>query len=100
MRGATRTPGFGQVPDFYLFRADRQRREARRYGFPHGIRGLPGEGSIRHEWEQEVARLFEAGCALNLRDWRMLSPQTRHAILHGPRCRTEPETGQILTGWR
>lgn len=100
MWGPARTTGFGQVPDYYLFRADWQRREARRYGLPYGVRGMPGEGSIQYEWGLEVARLFEAGRALTLRDWRMLDPNTRLAILRSRRCRMEPETAQILADWR
>lgn len=100
MPGPPYTTGLGQMPDYYMFRAERRRHEARRYGLPVGVHGVPGEGSVMHEWEQEVLRLFEVGRVLHLRDWRMLSPQGRHSILRGRRCQTEPETARLLESWR
>lgn len=96
-----RTPGWvSHVPDFYTYRGNRQREAGRRFfGTPIRVHGFPGEGATLWEWEQEMSRDFERGAALNLRDWHMMSPRTRRALLDGPRSQREPETQTVLQQW-
>lgn len=96
-----RTPGWGQVVDYYEHRVAANRAAALDLGLHPAMRvgHLFGARDSHHDWEHEVAEQFERGQALTLTVWRALSPGTRDALRRGRRCAQNRQVADLLAQW-